>query len=132
MLALPPALAKIAAYTIMATPVWSVQEGISVRAAIELLLQKKVSGMPVLDNQERLTGIVTEQDLLLQAAQGNLAKAITYTPRPIYVFPQTTMTDIVQIFYQQHFKRIPVVNQNQTVIGIISRRDVLQKLHAPS
>ncbi len=129
MIALPPALAKIEAYTLMATPVWSVQEGISIRAAIELLLQKKISGMPVLDNQERLTGIITEQDLLLQAAQGDLAQAIRYTPRPIYVFPQTTMADILQIFYQQHFKRIPVVNQNQSVVGIISRRDVLQKLH---
>ncbi|MBP5296638.1 MAG: CBS domain-containing protein [Bacteriovoracaceae bacterium] len=129
MITLPAALAKIEAYTLMASPVWSVQEGISVRAAIELLLQKKISGMPVLDAQERLTGIVTEQDLLLQAAQGNLAQAITYTPRPIYVFPQTSMADLVQIFYQQHFKRIPVVNQNLSVVGIISRRDVLQKLH---
>jgi len=129
MISLPPTLAKVEAYTLMASPVWSVQAGISVRAAIELLLQKRISGMPVLDNQERLTGIVTEQDLLLQAAQGNLSAAITFTPRPIYVFPQTTMADILQIFYQQHFKRIPVVNQSHTVVGIISRRDVLQKLY---
>ena len=129
MISLPPALAKIEAYTLMASPVWSVQEGINVRAAIELLLQKKISGMPVLDAQERLTGIVTEQDLLRQAAQGDLAQAITFTPRPIYVFPQASLSDILQIFYQQHFKRIPVINQNHTVVGIISRRDVLQKLH---
>jgi len=128
MMQLPPTLAKIEAYNLMATPVWSVQEGISVKAAIKLLLEKKISGMPVLDQNKRLIGIITEQDLLRQAAAGDEQQAISYTPRPIYVFPQTPLAEILQIFYQQHFKRIPVVNQNQTVVGIISRRDVLQKL----
>jgi CBS domain-containing protein len=127
-LTIPKDIAKAEAHTIMTSQVHSVFEGISIRATIELLIKHKISGMPVVDVNNKLLGIITERDLLVQAAQKNLKSPIEFTRQVDYILPTTSLSEIITILYQKRYKRLPVVNQNHTLIGIISRIDVLKKL----
>jgi acetoin utilization protein AcuB len=48
------------------------------------------------------------------------------TPNPITVMPETPAMDIVQLLEAKHLIRMPVVNEEGQLVGVVARRDVLQ------
>jgi CBS domain-containing protein len=86
--------------------------------------------VPVIDDHRRVLGIVTEFDLLkilLEERELTDVKASDLmTPSPITVFPDTPAMDIIRLLEERHLIRMPVVDQNNILKGIVSRRDVLQ------
>ncbi|MEI8346944.1 MAG: CBS domain-containing protein [Pseudomonadota bacterium] len=125
---LPEKISKTEAHMIMNSKVHFVQEGISIKATIELLLKCQISGVPVVDVNNKLIGIISEQDLLIQSATKDLKSPIEFTRQVAYVHPTTPLSEILKILYTKRYKRLPVINQNKTIVGIISRIDVLKKI----
>ncbi len=124
----------------------------------DVLLQfaeKKVSGMPVLDEQNKLLGMITVGDILTHlqphfAHTVDLLSFVTYyieeTPmhdliheaisQPVSammtkkhlvaVAPSTPIEDISAIFSRQRFKKLPVVDDHGVTVGVISRGDLIR------
>lgn len=101
--------------------------GDSIRAVIHMFYKNQISGAPVLDKDGLLKGVVSEHDLLLQAASKDLDSPIEYTSKVISVKVDTPLKDLVLIFYKQKVKRLPVVAGGR-VVGIVSRIDLLAQL----
>ena len=114
----------------MATQVVTLSPDATVEAAIRLLIDRHISGAPVVDAEGRVSGIVSEFQLL----------EVTYEPRlrdrrvkdfmtksPITVAPFALLTEVVNLFIVHRIRRLPVVEDNR-LVGIISRRDVLRCL----
>ena len=99
--------------------------------AIQMLVEKQVSGAPVVDAQGTLAGILTERDCLAQVvvavyhgeACGRVAEVMTSDVRTVEA--DTSLMDIAESFAKSKYRRFPVLDHNR-LVGIISRRDVLR------
>jgi CBS domain-containing protein len=125
----------------------------TIDAAIDLMLSKHISGLPVIDDKRRLVGILTEGDLLRRPEIGTQrersrwrdafararGEAHTYvqshgvhvkdvmTHAPVAVGEDTPLDEIVRVLETRHIKRLPVTRGGE-VIGLVARADVLAAL----
>lgn len=125
----------------------------SVMHAVQLMLRRRISGLPVIDNTGALVGILTEGDLLRRAelgtqkrrprwiefliGPGRLANEYVHAcgriVREVMTSPvhtateRTTLTDVVKIMETKQVKRLPVVRNGQ-LVGIVSRANLLRAL----
>jgi len=127
----------------------------SVAHAVQLMLQNKVSGLPVVDDKGRLVGIVTEGDFLRRGelgtqrqrprwlefllGPGRLAAeyvqasgqkvAQVMTPEVKTITAESPVEEVVRLMEHHRVKRLPVV-QDGKLIGIVSRADLLHALES--
>lgn len=123
--------------------------------AIRLMLEHRVSGLPVVDGTGRLVGLLTEGDLLHRAetgtdtvrlgwlkallARGRMAEqyAQTHGRRVRDVMTRDVLTvgeaspldDVIRIMESRHVRRVPVVEGGR-LVGIVSRSDLVRALGA--
>jgi CBS domain-containing protein len=138
---------------VMTRNVLSVRPDATIAEAIGLMLDNRISGLPVLDETGRLVGILTEGDLLRRGetgterhrprwleilmGPGRLAAeyvrthgrriAEVMTRDPVTVSPETPLAEIVALMERHRIKRVPVLDGNVPV-GILSRADLLRGL----
>jgi CBS-domain-containing membrane protein len=112
---------------IMTRDVIGISDAASVRDAIRRLAEYRISGMPVVDRQQRLVGIVTEADVL--GFHGDETTAVTeiMTRHVIAVSGNTPTDQIAQLLTSHRIKRVPVVAEER-VVGIVSRGDLVRVL----
>ena len=97
---------------------------------IALLLRWHISAVPVVDDEGKMIGIVSEIDLVNMAFDGNAADT---TIEEIMVTdivsfsPSTELADLVQTFSKRHLRRVPIIDEGK-VVGIVSRRDILREM----
>lgn len=140
---------------IMTQEVISVTPETSVVAAAQLMLNERISGLPVVTASHILVGIITEGDLLRRTETGVekkrprwiefiispnvLAKEYVHShsrsvcdvmTRDVVVVTEDTPVDVaVELMERKHVKRLPVVRQGK-VVGIIARANLLHALAA--
>jgi CBS domain-containing protein len=138
---------------VMTHQVVSVEPDASVQHAAQLMLERRISGLPVIDNAGHLVGIVTEGDFLRRAELGTQRRRARWleflmgagrladeyvqthgrkvedvmTRDPETVPEDRQLSDVVQLMEKHQIKRVPVVRGNQ-VVGIISRANLLHAL----
>jgi len=138
---------------VMVSPVVTVKASSSVREAAKILLEHGISGLPVVDEQGRLVGIVSEGDLLHRAETGTerrrswwlagLMEAETLaseyikahshkvadvmTKNVITAIPDAPLHEIAALLEKNSIKRVPIVENGQ-LVGIISRANLIQAL----
>lgn len=122
---------KRTAREIMTDTVIVVREDMIVIDVIRLLLRWHISGLPVVNSQENLVGIITEHDLMNLAISGEAAHTqvseVMTTDVETYS-PDTLVAEVINHFACRRIRRVPVVEGGK-VIGIISRRDILRELN---
>lgn len=100
----------------------------TLKDAIELLLCEKISGMPVIDADGKMIGIISEKDILNFAFSGNLnnTKVSEAMTKNVKSFPPDTNVDLIALDISHHqFRRVPIVEEGK-VVGIVSRRDIIR------
>ena len=103
--------------------------------AIAQLLKRRVSGAPVVDDEQRFLGVFSEKysmEALLGAAYEQLpameVRAFMNTDRGRTIDQETDLLSVTQLFLATPYRRLPVVEDGR-VIGQVSRRDVLRAKH---
>ena len=87
-------------------------------------------GVPIVDGNQRLVGIVTEFDLLAVLDSGKKLSDISagqiMTREPISVTPHTDIRTLIYVLQTNHVIRVPVVdNKDGKLLGIVARRNIL-------
>jgi CBS domain-containing protein len=131
-----------------------VQADTPLAEAVELLLDKVYRALPVVDQEGRIVGILTDGDLLDRvdllavSAQKELNEAETaqelhhlrqsgqtvgecMTPNPVTVTDDATIAQAVNMMVEHNIKRLPVVDAQRKLVGMVSRVDVLRALAQP-
>ena len=135
----------------MTSPVLTISPGATLRQAIEMMLEKRVSGLPVVDEIGQLVGLISEGDLLhrseigtekhrskwLDFLLGPARSANDYvhahsrrigdvmTTELVTAEESTSLEDIVRLMEKRNIKRIPILRDGG-VSGIITRSDLLR------
>ncbi|MCS7187018.1 MAG: CBS domain-containing protein [Armatimonadetes bacterium] len=111
---------------IMTTKVVTVKPSTSISDAARLLVSKKISGVPVVDEKDKtkVVGILTEADLLAAPA-GAKTVGDVMKKRVVSVCPDTTVEEIANLLVKKKIKRVPVIDAGK-LVGIVSRIDVLR------
>jgi CBS-domain-containing membrane protein len=136
---------------VMTTDVVSVRETAEYKDIVAVLRGLHVSALPVLDEDGRLAGVVSEADLLLKEVgqealggylissgrRGERAKAAGVTAAELMTTPAVTtgpddsLADAARLMHDRHVKRLPVVDQAGRLAGIVSRVDLLSVFDRP-
>ena len=117
----------------MITRLITLTRDMDVYFAIGLLLKNKISGAPVIDDDNNLVGILSEKDCLRIFANGSfydmpggpVSKFMTDVV--LTVKPNSDLFSVADVFLQNNFRRMPVV-EGKKLVGQISRRDVLRAI----
>jgi sulfide:quinone oxidoreductase len=132
---------------VMTKDVVSVGSGSALTAAATLMVQKKVSGVPVLDVHSRLVGVLTEADFLsaMNLEQSNVTDALETVVRkrrarkgmgtivddimtapPITIREDETLRTAVTLMDTNRIKRLIVTDDERKVRGVVSRTDLIR------
>ncbi|GAB2584064.1 hypothetical protein Aab01nite_54620 [Paractinoplanes abujensis] len=134
---------------VMTEAVVSVQPAASYREVVDLLIGHRFSAMPVVDEYQHVTGVISEADLLRKIEyagdeqprlfegrrrRGERAKAYAGTAAdlmsapPVVVLTGTPIASAARVMDAENVKRLPVVDDLGRLVGIVSRGDLL-KVH---
>jgi CBS domain-containing protein len=119
--------------TIMTRDVVSVRENTPVQHVVELMVEHDITGVPVVDAEDRLLGIVTEKDLmgLLYEPGRPGGTAGDYMTRDVVCFDEEDdVISICECLVKSHFRRVPIISDGK-LVGIISRRDLVKYIVEP-
>jgi CBS domain-containing protein len=105
----------------------------SVQSAIELMVENDMGSVIVRDMDERVVGIFTERDVLRHCLVKqskflylNISEVMS-TP-VLTVSPETTITQVMKIMNEKNVRRLPVVDDQQKLIGFVSWKELFEKL----
>lgn len=125
---LPKALADSPIKRIMTENVAVVSSTTTIDLAMQIILNKEVSSAPVVDGAQKCIGILTEKDLMLQAATHKKSDKIKFSEDLDFLRGDDKFKDVLVKLYNTHRKSFPVLDAHRHVIGIVSRRDILKTL----
>ena len=113
---------------VMTTSLVTVTRNTPVSEATELLMKNNITGMPVVEEDMTLVGVITEKDVLrlfYSSGQTTNRTVSDFMTTPAVHFDQDEdLQDVCTCLMKSFFRRVPVTS-NGKVVGIISRRDVL-------
>ena len=102
--------------------------------AMKLLLKKKLTGAAVVDEDRRIVGILSEKDCLKVMTAGAFeqlpeGRVQDYMTQEVVVVQEdTTIYEIAHRFLQSHFRRLPVVDSADALLGVVSRARLLEAM----
>ncbi len=123
---------SLTAQDIMNAEVGTVSPRCTVRNAIDKLMDLRVSGLPVIDDEQNILGIISEFSLLAVVYDGKVLEdpvEVHMTREVIWADPREPLTEIANRFISLRLRRMPVVSDGK-LLGMISRRDVLRSVLA--
>jgi CBS domain-containing protein len=106
----------------MTTKVIMAKEDQTRQQAARLLSQHRISGLPVVNDENAVVGVVTEHDVI--GREGETVGGIM-TRSVISVAPDTDVEEVSHILVHGHIKRVLVLDQGK-LIGIVSRADLVR------
>jgi len=84
----------------------------------------RISGLPVVDEDSTIIGIVTEADIISKVDREGLRVADIMSHEVIFVSEETSVSEIAMLLTERKIKRVPIVNDGK-LVGIVSRADIV-------
>ncbi len=120
----------LTARDLMSSPIRTIRPETTIAQAQRILLRYGHSGLPIVDETDKLTGIISRRDLDLALHHGFSHASVKgyMTTKVKIVTPDTTLPQIEALMVTYDIGRLPVIDNGQ-LLGIITRTDVLRELH---
>ena len=100
-----------------------------------LMIRKNIGGLPVVKDRKNrlLIGIITQRDIRLARFAMSLDSPNTtvkdlMTLEPFVVRKDDTLKSVLEVMFGKKIERLPVVNENNELIGLVLQNEILQKL----
>ncbi len=103
----------------------------TVQEARELMARYKVSGFPVVDAANVLVGIVTNRDMRFAANASEAVANIMTSTNLVTAEMGTTLEDAEEILHQHRIEKLPIVDRNGVLCGLMTVKDISKKQKYP-
>lgn len=94
--------------------------------ALKLMKENSIGGIPIVDNSNKLVGILTNRDLRFESDKTRKVQEVMTKDNLIVAPEGTDLKKAEKILRQYKVEKLPVVSKNGTLIGLITYRDILQ------
>ena len=143
-------VSRVLVKDVMTKNVTSVKRDADLHEASRLLSEHRISGMPVVDDNNRVIGVVSEADILVLAGMNkkhtfkDVLRTVLGEPVPartggnrvedVMSFPPITsraedeVMEVAKILDERRIKRLPVVDNEGKLLGIVSRADIVRDI----
>lgn len=145
---------SFSAKDMMERDVITIRKGASIEEALRLMAENNISGLPVVDTEGNLVGMISETDVLLKGQGSTSAPRMALyglwvmpdelveeiyrrsrgtlvedamTPKVITFTEESAVTDIARVMIEHNINRVPIVRDGK-VVGIISRSDIVRAM----
>jgi CBS domain-containing protein len=124
----------ITAKQLMNTGVLTISQDEDIYEAMRMMALNNVTGLPVIEEDGTLLGIITEKDILVllynSLEDTNMDRVVGtvgqfMTRRVVCFGPQDSLADIAECLSTNDFRRVPILDHGK-LVGIISRKDVIR------
>lgn len=119
------------AKNVMSKRVMTVKENAKIVDVMRLLVEHKITGLPVVSEDMDLLGIVTEKDILTMLLYGKDIKdklaADLMTTEIVYFAEDEDLMTVFKSLVESNFRRVPILSDGK-LVGIVSRRDIINFL----
>ncbi|MGI9283872.1 MAG: CBS domain-containing protein [Pseudomonadales bacterium] len=118
---------------IMSSGVWSCPSTATLDQAIEMMASRGCSSIPVVDDNNKPVGIITDRDItmyinLKHQSPWDIRLSQFTKGRHIYCcYEQDDIQDALKKLRERHIHRLPVLDDNDKLVGIVTMNDVIQR-----
>ena len=102
-----------------------------VKDALNIMAEYKIGGIPVVDNENFLVGIVTNRDLRFEKDMDKQIQEVMTSENIITTKQSTDMETAAQILQENKIEKLPVVDENGKLIGLITYKDITKAKDKP-
>ena len=142
---------------VMSRDVITVQPQTPLNQAIQILAERRITGLPVVDDAGKLVGVISETDLMWQETgvtppayimfldsviylqnpttyERDLHKALgqtvgeVMTTEAIVIKPEKPLQEAAKLMHEKHIRRLPVVDDTGKVLGTLTRGDIIRTM----
>lgn len=110
----------------------TIRPNANVGDALTLMKEYKIGGIPVVDGQHKLVGIVTNRDLRFEHELRRPIKEIMTRENLVTTSQQTTLEMAADILQNYKIEKLPVVDDNYKLIGLITYKDITKAKDRPN
>lgn len=109
----------------------TIQRGKTVRDALQLMSEYHIGGIPVVDDRMHLVGIVTNRDLRFERDLDKLVEEVMTSENLVTTTTQTDLMSASQILQENKIEKLPVVDKEGKLVGLITYKDITKAKDKP-
>lgn len=109
----------------------TLSENAQVKDALALMKENRIGGIPVVDEDMKLKGIVTNRDLRFEKSLTKAISKVMTAENIITAQEQIDLADAEEILQENKIEKLPVVDSNNRLIGLITYRDIIKVKEHP-
>ena len=109
----------------------AIQRGRTVRDALEMMAEYHIGGIPVVDSENHLVGIVTNRDLRFEKNQSRLIDEVMTSENLVTTHVKTDLFSASDILQENKIEKLPVVDDENHLIGLITYKDITKAKDKP-
>ncbi|MFA0962026.1 IMP dehydrogenase [Roseivirga sp. BDSF3-8] len=110
----------------------TLNENAAVSDAVKIMKEHKIGGIPVTDAEGKLVGIVTNRDLRFQKDLGARVSSVMTSNNLITAKPGITLEEAEDILKQYKIEKLPIVDKEGRLSGLITYKDILKNIDRPN
>ena len=109
----------------------TILKGRTVKDALEMMADYHIGGIPVVDEENHLVGIVTNRDLRFERHLDKLIDDVMTKENLVTTHQQTDLTAAAQILQENKIEKLPVVDRENHLVGLITYKDITKAKDKP-
>ncbi|MBQ7741975.1 MAG: IMP dehydrogenase [Bacteroidaceae bacterium] len=109
----------------------TIQRGKTVGDAVALMREYHIGGIPVVDGDGRLVGIVTNRDLRFELNMNRLIDEVMTSQNLVYTDQQTDLGSAAKILQENKIEKLPVIGKDGKLVGLITYKDITKAKDKP-
>ena len=109
----------------------TIRQGRTVKDALEMMADYHIGGIPVVDGENHLVGIVTNRDLRFERRLDKLIDEVMTKDNLVTTHQQTDLTAAAQILQENKIEKLPVVDRENHLVGLITYKDITKAKDKP-
>jgi IMP dehydrogenase len=110
----------------------TIKRGSTVRDALAMMEEYHIGGIPVVDDQRKLVGIVTNRDLRFERDPNRLIDEVMTSKDLVTTSQATTLEEAAQILQEHKIEKLPVVDNDNHLIGLVTYKDITKAKDKPN